>query len=257
MFDSHCHLTDERFAEDLDAVLERAWSAGLTGLVTVASNADDARVACDLARRDSRIYSTAGVHPHVADQAGDADLGLIRELLARPATVAVGETGLDFHYDNSPRDVQRRLFEWHLATAADTGLPVVVHSRTADDDTAAMIRSASGVRGVLHCFSGSPGLLDTALAADWYVSFAGMVSFRNFAAADLLRAVPDDRLLLETDSPYLAPVPHRGRRNEPAFVVETCRAAARHRDIDVAELAALTTANARRFYGLEDEVAQP
>jgi len=249
MFDSHCHLTDEKFAADLDAVLERAWQAGLAGLVTIASDAADADAALGIARRDARIRCTAGIHPHVAERATDDDFARIRALADEPEVVAIGETGLDFHYDNSPRDVQRRVFERQLAIAADCDLPVVVHSRSADDDTAAMIRNGSA-RGVLHCFAGGRALLDAALDADWYVSFAGLITFRRFDGADLLRDVPADRLLLETDSPYLAPVPHRGRRNEPAFVVETCRVAATLRGESFAELAARTTANARRFYGL-------
>jgi TatD DNase family protein len=250
MFDSHCHLTDARFADDVDAVLQRAWGAGLTGIVTVASDAADADVARALTTRDPRIHATAGIHPHAAAQADDAGRERIRTLLRESAVVAIGETGLDYYYDNSPRATQRRLFAWHLEEAAAANMPVVVHSRAADDDAAAMIRAATGVRGVLHCFSGGPGLLDTALAADWYVSFAGMVTFRSFAAVDLLRAVPADRLLIETDSPYLAPVPHRGRRNEPAFVVETCRAIATLRACDAGSLARQTDANARRLYGL-------
>jgi TatD DNase family protein len=190
------------------------------------------------------------VHPHVAASAHEEDLRVIRVLLNEPEVVAIGETGLDFHYDNSPRAVQRARFEWHLETAAATRLPVIVHSRSADDDMIAMINGAPGVRGVLHCFSGGAALLAAAVAADWYVSFAGMVSFRNFDGVDLLRAVPRDRLLLETDSPYLAPVPHRGRRNEPAYVVETCRAVAMHLGEDVAETASRTTANAQQFYDL-------
>jgi TatD DNase family protein len=250
MIDSHCHLTDPRFAPDLDDVLARAWAAGLSGIVTIASTAADAHVAWNLAHRDARIRCTAGVHPHSAASATAGDLDAVRDLLQRPGVVAVGETGLDFHYDNSPRDVQRTLFQWHLQAAADTGLPVVVHSRSADADMAAMIRDAAGVTGVLHCFSGGPDLLQVALDAGWYVSFAGMVTFRNYDAGDLVRAVPADRLLVETDSPYLAPIPHRGKRNEPAFVVETCAALARLRGEDPSATAAGTTANARRFYPL-------
>jgi TatD DNase family protein len=253
MFDSHCHLTDARFTDDLDAVLQRAWAAGLTGIVTIASDAADADVAWQLTRRDPRIHSTAGVHPHTARLATQQDRLHITEILQRPGVVAIGETGLDFHYDSSPRDVQRDLFEWHLATAAETGLPVVVHSRAADDDVAAMIRAAAGVRGVLHCFSGGAMLMETALAAGWYISFAGMVSFRNFDGADLVRAVPDDRLLIETDSPYLAPVPYRGKRNEPAFVVQTCAALAQIRGLPQDALAAATTRNATAFYALAPE----
>ncbi|MBR9990294.1 MAG: TatD family hydrolase [Gemmatimonadetes bacterium] len=250
MFDSHCHLTDDRFAADLDEVLDRAWAAGLTGIVTIASSADDARAAFDIARRDPRIHSTAGVHPHEAGSVRPEHYDAIRELCTAPGIVAIGETGLDYHYDNSPRDTQRAVFQRQLEIAADTGLPVVVHSRSADQDTAAMIRDAHA-SGVLHCFAGGVDLFETAMVAGWFISFAGLITFRNFANVDLLRATPRDRLLLETDSPYLAPVPHRGRRNEPAWVVETCRAAADLRGEDAALLAATTTANARRFYGLD------
>jgi TatD DNase family protein len=251
MFDSHCHLTDAKFADDLDDALARAWAAGVSGMTTIASDVDDARAALALARTDRRIWCSAGIHPHVAQNARASDFTAITALAAEPEVVAIGETGLDFHYDNSPRDVQLRVFERQLAIAADTGLPVIVHSRSADEDTAAMLRGAAGVCGVLHCFAGGRRLLDAAIERDWYVSFAGLITFRNFADADLLRAVPQDRLLLETDSPYLAPVPHRGRRNEPAFIIETCRTAARLRDVTPWNLAALVTANARRFYGLE------
>ncbi|HEX6307817.1 MAG TPA: TatD family hydrolase [Longimicrobiales bacterium] len=249
MFDSHCHLTDPKFDADLAAVLERAWAAGLTGIVTVASDVEDARAALRLARSDARIRSTAGIHPHVAGEAGGSDFDEIRHIADLPEVVAIGETGLDFHYDNSPREIQRRAFERQLEIAADCALPVVVHSRSADDDTAALIRNAR-VSGVLHCFAGGRILFDAGLKADWYVSFAGLVTFRNFDGAEFLRATPADRLLLETDSPYLAPVPHRGGRNEPAFVVETCRTAAALRGEDPDALAAVTEANARRFYGL-------
>jgi TatD DNase family protein len=251
MFDSHCHLTDRRFADDLDQVLDRAWQAGLAGLVTIASNVADASAALAVARRDPRIRSTAGIHPHEAESAQAEDFDGIRALAAEPEVVAIGETGLDYHYDNSPRDTQRRVFERHLQLSAQTGLPVIVHSRSADEDTAAMIRSA-GVTGVLHCFAGGRDLFDTAMEAGWFISFAGLITFRNFDNADLLRAVPSDRLLVETDSPYLAPVPHRGRRNEPAFVVGTCRAAAATRAEDPAETAAATTANALRLYRLDN-----
>jgi TatD DNase family protein len=250
MIDSHCHLTDERFADDLDDVLQRAWDAGLTAIVTIASSAADADAALRLAATDARIFATAGVHPHAAGQATPADLQHVQELLREDRVVAVGETGLDYYYDNSPRHTQRDLFAWHLEQAAAVNMPLVVHSRAADDDTAAMIAGADGVRGVLHCFSGGPGLLDAALDAGWYVSFAGMVTFRNFSAVDLLRAVPPDRLLLETDSPYLAPIPHRGTRNEPAHVMVTCRAAALRLGVDADALAVQTAANARRLYGL-------
>ncbi|MEX0906825.1 MAG: TatD family hydrolase [Gemmatimonadota bacterium] len=255
LFDSHCHLTDERFAGDLEEVLRRAWDAGLTGLVTVASGADDAVAALAVAALDSRIRSTAGVHPHAAADAQPDDMARIRTLvLEEEAVVAIGETGLDFHYDNSPRAAQTHLFEEHLRLAQDTGYPVIVHSRSADRDTAALIRSAPGVTGVLHCFAGGRHLLDTALDSGWFISFAGLATFRNFDNVALLVAVPAERLLLETDSPYLAPVPHRGKRNEPAFVAETCAVVARLRGEDPVRTAAQTTANAHRFYRIGPEV---
>jgi len=254
MIDSHCHLTDERFADDVDAVIARAWDAGLSGIVTIASDADDAVTAKNIAAKDARIHSTAGVHPHVAEKATSDDLARIAQMAHARDIVAIGETGLDFHYDNSPRATQRRLFEWHLQLAAETTLPIIVHCRSADEDMAALVRAAAGVRGVLHCFAGGPDLFDAAMAAGWYISFAGLVTFRNFDNQALLAAVPSDRLLVETDSPYLAPVPHRGKRNEPAYVVETCRMVASLRGEDFAHMARVTSDNARRLYGLDGPV---
>lgn len=250
LFDSHCHLTDERFAEDLDAVLDRAAAAGVRGIVTIASNADDAVKARALAQRHERLWSTAGIHPHEAGT-GQETLARVLDLLAEPGVVAIGETGLDYHYDNAPRDVQRRVFDEQLVMAEKTALPVIVHSRDADPDMEAAVRSVAGrIRGVLHCFTGSARLLDTALEAGWHISFGGMTTFRNFDLADLLRQVPDDRLLIETDAPYLAPVPHRGRRNEPSFIAHTCEAVARLRGVSADVLARRTDANARFFFGI-------
>ena len=177
----------------------------------------------------------------------------VSDLLGESGVVAIGETGLDYHYDNAPRDVQRHLFDSHLDLAAASGRPVIVHSRSADADTAAMISTAPGVRGVLHCFTGGTALFETAMEAGWFISFAGLITFRNFDNGALLCAVPADRLLLETDSPYLAPVPHRGGRNEPAYVGETYRKAAALRGESVSELAARVCANARAFYGLNED----
>jgi TatD DNase family protein len=251
MFDSHCHLTDDRFADDVDAVIDRARAAGLLGIVTVASDLDDARRALEIAERHDWVWSTAGIHPHVAEHAGDDALDRLRDLLQLDRVVAIGETGLDYHYDNSPRQRQRQLFESHLAIAAETGMPVIVHCRSADDDVAAMIRAFPGIAGVLHCFAGGNALFDAGIEAGWFVSFAGLITFRNYDRADLVAATPADRLLVETDSPYLAPVPHRGRRNEPAFAVETCRAAAVFRSEGTDFTARRITENARRFYRLD------
>ena len=254
MFDSHCHLTDAKFAGDLDDVLRRGREAGLRGLVTIASDADDAEAAFALAGRDPMIWCTAGIHPHEASSAA-ARFERVVELVRRPRVVAIGETGLDYHYDHAPRDVQRASFDRHIALALETGLPLVVHSRSADEDMIAALRAASGAVGVLHCFTGGAALFEAGLEADWYFSFGGMVTFRNFAGGDVLRAVPADRLLLETDSPYLAPIPWRGRRNEPSFLAATLDRAAAILECDVAALRDRTERNARVFYGIGEEGA--
>ena len=252
LFDSHLHLTDGRLAGDLEAVLGAARSAGVREMVTVGTSPDDAEAACELASSRQGVWATAGLHPHDAREFGPDVHVRLEALAERDEVVAIGETGLDYHYDNSPRDAQRRAFEAQVALAEDAGLPVVVHSRDADEDTAAVIRTAGpGVRGVLHCFTGGDALLDAALEADWYVSFSGIATFGSWDGAGRVARVPSDRLLIETDSPYLAPVPERGHRNEPAFLVHTCRAVAEQRAEEPDRVAASTRAAARRFYGLD------
>jgi len=252
-FDSHCHLTDTAFREDREAVLLRATEAGVTRIVTIASHVADARAAVALAKARPGVWCTAGVHPHEAGAAAADAIEQVRRLASEhEQVVAVGETGLDFHYDHSPRAVQRALFEAHLALGAELDLPVVVHVREADDDVAAALRAMpSGTRGVLHCFTGGPKAFEEAMAAGWYVSFSGIASFKSFAAEDALLGVPADRLLAETDSPYLAPIPMRGKRNEPSFVPHVVGALALRLGIDREEVARRTTENACRFYGVE------
>ena len=254
LFDSHLHLTATRFSSDRGEVVERARTHGVSRMVTVASNPEDAATAVALAAREPGLWATTGLHPHEADRTSRALLEEIERTAAAPEVVAIGETGLDFHYDNAARSAQLENFEAHLGLAARLGLPVVVHSRSAEADTAARVAAyGDGVAGVLHCFTGGEALLDAALGADWYVSFSGLVTFVA-ELADFVRAVPADRLLIETDAPYLAPVPRRGRRNEPAFLVHTCERVAELRGISFDEAATMTTANARRFYGLEEAV---
>lgn len=252
LFDSHCHLTATAFREDREAVLRRASDAGVTRIVTIASDVADALAALALARERPGVWSTAGVHPHEAGKAPPGAIDEVRTLATgHDEIVAIGETGLDFYYDNAPRDVQARLFEAHLALGAETGLPVVVHAREADAEIAAALRAMpEGTLGVLHCFTGGKLAFEEAMTAGWYVSFSGIASFKSFGAAELLQQVPRDRLLVETDAPYLAPVPHRGRRNEPSFVVHVVDAVARLLARDPEEVASTTTANARRFYGV-------
>jgi TatD DNase family protein len=251
LFDSHCHLTDTAFRDDREAVLLRAREAGVVGLVSIASTLDDAGTAVALARSHRGVWASAGIHPHEAGEAPRDARTRLLELASLPEVVALGETGLDYHHDHAPRPVQRRLFELHLELGAETGLPVVVHARDADADMAAALRAApTEVRAVLHCFTGGALAFEEAMSRGWHVSFAGIASFRSFAVAGLLREVPPDRLLVETDAPYLAPVPVRGKRNEPAFVRHVAEAVAAHLGESLAAVAARTTDNAHSFYGL-------
>jgi TatD DNase family protein len=253
LFDSHCHLTSDAFEGEVEALLERARGAGVVGMTCIASTPDDARAALGIARAHADVWCTAGIHPHEAGTAAPGDLERVGALLDEREVVAVGECGLDFHYDITPRDRQLEIFRGQVALSRKRGLPLVVHSRDADAEMTAELRGEAGrTRGVLHCFTGGDELLEAGLAADWYVSFSGIATFKRFAARDRVRRVPAERLLVETDSPYLAPVPHRGRRNEPAFVAETLRVLAEIRGVDPAALAEVTTANARRFYGLDE-----
>jgi TatD DNase family protein len=244
VIDTHAHL--DACAGPADALVERAREAGVTRIVSVGTHADSWRETLAIAERNEGVFAALGLHPH---EAADGDLGALRDALAHPRVVAVGETGLDYYRDYAPRDDQRRIFAAQLELAAEVGKPVVIHTRAADDDTAAALAGFEGPV-VLHCFS-SPPLLEPALERGWYVSFAGNVTYKN--AHDLRAAafaVPADRLLVETDSPYLAPEPRRGRANEPANVVHIVAALARARNVDVDELAAQTDANATRVFGL-------
>ena len=254
-FDTHCHLTDAAFREDREAVLRRASDAGVTRLVTIASTVTDAEEAADFARSTAGVWSTAGVHPHQAGDAAEDAVDRIRGLAGSlpDVVVALGETGLDYHYDNAPRPVQRALFDAHLALGAELGLPVVVHARDADEDVAAALRGMpQGTLGVLHCFTGGDLAFAEAMASGWYVSFSGIASFKSFGAVGLLKEVPEDRLLIETDAPYLSPVPLRGRRNEPSHVPHVASAVAGHLGKTAEDVAALTWRNANRFYGLTE-----
>jgi len=254
LFDSHLHLTASRFDDDRHAVLEDARAAGVAEMVSIASSPEDAADAIALARAEPGVWATAGLHPHEAARTSAALMDDIERLAGAPEVVAIGETGLDYHYDSAPRELQLENFRAHVELSRALDLPIVVHTREADGDTAAVIEGArGGVTGVLHCFSAGSGLLATGLAAGWYVSFSGLVTFVP-ELEDAVREVPLDRLLIETDAPYLAPAPMRGRRNEPAFLRHTCHRVAEIRGLEPEEIARATRANARRFYGLgQDE----
>jgi TatD DNase family protein len=245
MIDTHAHL-DPAEADD---VLERARDAGVGRVIVVATTLTDARAALELAQRRDGVYASLGLHPHEAANATSAELAELRVLLGERGAVAVGETGLDYFRDYAPRDDQRRLFDAQLALAAELGLPVVIHTREAEADTLAALASFAGTV-VLHCFS-SPGLLETALERGWYVSFAGNLTYPSAGALRAAAAqVPAERLLVETDSPYLAPVPLRGQRNEPAYVMHTLAALAQARDGDLAALGEQIEANASVAFAL-------
>ncbi|HEY0528952.1 MAG TPA: TatD family hydrolase [Gemmatimonadaceae bacterium] len=251
--DSHAHLADPAFAGDRDEVISRARVAGAVAVVCIGESLEAAATAASIADDNPGfVFATAGVHPHDA-AAFDAarDLPSLRRFL-KDSAVAVGECGLDYHYDNSPRDSQLTAFRAQIGLAAETSKPLVVHTRDAEDDTRAMIREARtlGACGVLHCYTGTRALADFAIDAGWYVSFSGIVTFRKWTDDDLIRSIPRDRLLVESDSPYLAPVPFRGKRNEPAWVRNTLLKVAVVRGDDADVLGDVTTRNAERLFGL-------
>ena len=249
LVDSHCHLADDAFEADRREVLDRAWLAGVQRIVAIGESRTAVSRAQTLAGSNRRISITAGVHPHDASTWDDGAEAWLRETLGDERIVAAGEIGLDYHYDHSPRDVQRRVFDIQMGIAAEVELPVVVHAREADADIAAILRNHPGVVAILHSFSSGMTLLQTGLELKHYVSFSGMVTFRNWRLDDAVRETPLDRLLVETDAPYLAPVPFRGKRNEPAFVRRVAERVAQVRDMPADELIAVTGTNARRVFG--------
>ncbi|TCT01541.1 TatD family hydrolase [Aquabacter spiritensis] len=247
LVDSHCHLDFPEFAPELDAVVARARDAGVSHLVTISTRVrrfDEIRA---IAERFETVFCTVGTHPHQAAEEPDVTAEELVALSAHPKVVAIGEVGLDYHYDNSPRAAQAHGFRTHIAAARETGLPLVIHARAADDDVAAILEEESAKGAfpfVLHCFTGGADLARRAVALGGYVSFSGVLTFKT---GDALRAIaadlPEERLLVETDAPFLAPVPHRGKCNEPAFVRETAKVLAAARGVSLDHIAARTSAN--------------
>jgi len=249
LVDSHCHLDFPDFAAEREAVVARARAAGVGTMVSIGTRLDEFPGVRAIAEADADIWCSVGAHPHEAADHADLLPDRLSALAAHPKVVGIGETGLDYHYDLSPRDIQERVFRTHIAASHATGLPLIIHAREADDDIARILGEERPPPGVLHCFSSGRSLAEAALALGFCVSISGIVTFKN---AEELRAIvrdlPLERLLVETDSPYLAPAPYRGKRNEPAFVKATAAAVAALKGVEPEVLAAVTTANFFRLF---------
>lgn len=251
--DSHCHLDSEQFDADREAVIERALAAGVTQMVAIGTGngPPDLEAGIRVADRYPQFYATAGIHPHDAAKANGDSLKRLADLLKHPKVVAVGEIGLDYHYDFSPRETQHNIFIEQMRIACDARKPIVIHTREAWIDTIALLRehwAPTGLGGIMHCFSGGPAEAEQALELGFHLSFGGIVTFpKALDIQQAARIAPADRMLIETDAPYLAPVPRRGKRNEPAFVVETARKLAELRGESIEAIAQVTSANFRRL----------
>jgi TatD DNase family protein len=256
--DSHCHLDFPDFAPERDAVVERARAAGVRTVLTICTRVRRFDGIRELAERYADVFCTVGTHPHNAAEEPDVTVGELVSLAAHPRCVGIGEAGLDYHYDRTPRDVAAAVLRTHIAAARETGLPLVIHSRDSDDDMIRILEEEYAIgpfKAVLHCFSSGPELARAGVRLGLYVSFSGILTFRNSEAIRAIAAeVPPDRLLVETDAPYLAPIPFRGKRNEPAYVVHTASVLADVKGVPPDEMARITTEN---FFRLFNKASRP
>ena len=256
LFDTHAHLDFPKLHDDLDAVVARAREAGVERIVTIGASRglDSNYRALEIARRFDHIDCTAGIHPHDAALCDDEVFQtIVDDFASLPEVVAIGETGLDYYYDNAPREKQKEVFRRFLRLALEVEKPVIIHSREAEEDTVNIIDEVGNRRGILHCFSGSTAMAKEVLELDFHISFSGIVTFKSAAELrEIASFVPDDKILVETDAPYLAPSPKRGKTNEPAFVRHTAAVVAEARGETLEELAAKSYANACALYGLTD-----
>lgn len=255
LIDSHAHIQGAEYAEDREAVIARAAEAGVEKIIAVGGAGDMSSntAAITLADEFAHIYASVGMHPHDAKDVGEEAFSELGELARRPKVVAIGETGLDYYYDYSPRALQRRVFSRFIALARETRLPLIVHERDAAADAAQLLRSEGGgeLRGVIHCFTGDYAAAAAYLDLGFYVSFTGIITFKNAASLrEVVQKVPLERMLVETDSPYLTPVPYRGRRNEPAYVRFVAEMVAAVKGISLTEVATMTTRNAEDLFNL-------
>jgi TatD DNase family protein len=258
LIDSHCHLDFPEFAGELDAIVTRARAAGIARMVTISTRVRQQAKVLAIAERFVDVYASVGTHPHYAQEELDVTAGDLVAMSRHPKVVALGEAGLDYHYQRSPREAQEQGFRTHIKAARETGLPLVIHSRDADDDTARILEQETGqgaFPAVLHCFTGGPDLAHRAIALGLFISFTGILTFKNSTALrEIAAELPADRILIETDAPYLAPNPFRGKRNEPAYVVETAKVLAETRGVSSEEIARQTSEN---FFRLFSKVPRP
>ncbi len=258
LIDTHCHLEMEAFDPDRKEVIQRAKNAGLELMITVGSSLESSIKAIELSEQYDFIYASAGVHPHDAADFSDDIYIKLKELSKKRKVVAIGETGLDYYYDNSPREAQKEVFGKHLQLSKETGLPVIIHSREAEQDTMRILRESDIGNGVLHCFSGNMEMAEEVMSMGLYISIAGPVTFKKSKQLkEIARSIPDDYLLVETDSPYLSPEPFRGRRNEPSYIQNTIKHIAELRGISYEDLARITTLNAKRLFRIGSIAEKP
>ena len=249
-FDTHAHYDDGKFDADRDAVLSSLPEKGVELVMNAACDLPTMKSSVELAERYPFVYAAVGIHPHDADTLDDA-LGLIESLCSHEKVKAIGEIGLDYHYDFSPRDVQKKAFAAQMELARSLDMPVIVHDREAHADCLETVRRFKGVRGVFHCFSGSAELADELVKMGWYISFTGAITFKNAKkAAQIVASLPEDRIMIETDCPYMTPEPFRGRRNDSSYLEYICSAVAAFRGISQDRAAALTAENGRRFFSI-------
>ena len=250
-FDTHAHYCDKRFDEDRDELLRSMPDAGVSLILNAGSSLWSSKQSLELADKYSFIYASVGVHPHDAKSMSDETIGELETLMQHPKAVAVGEIGLDYHYDFSPRDVQKKRFREQLELARRLNKPVIVHEREALTDTLDLVREYSDLVGVFHCFSGSWETAKIILDLGWYLSFTGVITFKNARRVpEVIEKMPSDKIMLETDCPYMAPDPKRGKRNSSLYLPYIAEKVAEIRGLDVSEVAALTTENGKRFFGI-------